>query len=372
MEPNKNKSLLSFIGTSSFEEIKLKVSQPPYNLVVVDEGPLYLLKYNPTKSDFSFQVVREARGVILEKDTNLVVCRPFDKFFNVGEPYAAQIDWGTARIQQKVDGSLIKMFWYDREWRVATNGTINAFTAPLQDNMSPYKTFGDLFHAAVSRFYHGYLDKNFTYMFELVSPYNRVVVPYKEPAIYLIGIRNNRYGEEIPSKTVGFRMGLNTPITYVFGSMEDVIEMAKKLPFDEEGYVVVDGNFNRVKVKSAAYVIAHHLKNNGVITTNNVLEMIMTGEDSEFISYYPEYGEWFSAVTDALNKYKSDLNSCQEEMDHLSFANRKEFASWAKKHEDPPFLFLVYDCKIINSDDYLSRMPTGKLSEVLCKRYMEV
>ena len=28
--------------------------------------------------------------------------------------------------QEKVDGSLIKVFYYDGEWRVATNGTIDA------------------------------------------------------------------------------------------------------------------------------------------------------------------------------------------------------------------------------------------------------
>jgi hypothetical protein len=50
-------------------------------------------------------IVRESRGVILdEADDWRVVARAFDKFFNYGESGADEIDWGTARVQEKVDG----------------------------------------------------------------------------------------------------------------------------------------------------------------------------------------------------------------------------------------------------------------------------
>lgn len=43
-----------------------------------------------------------------------VVCRPFDKFFNSkeAEHKLEPLDWATARAYEKVDGSLIKCYFY--------------------------------------------------------------------------------------------------------------------------------------------------------------------------------------------------------------------------------------------------------------------
>ena len=46
------------------------------------------------------------------------------------------------------------------------------------------------------------LDTDLTYMFELVGPYNRIVIPYDEPAIYFLGARNKYTGEEFNCSTL--------------------------------------------------------------------------------------------------------------------------------------------------------------------------
>ena len=65
---------------------------------------MVLLKYNQRESDFTQDIVRECRGLILDSDTNEVICHPFEKFFNFGEPCAAEIDWSTAFVSEKLDG----------------------------------------------------------------------------------------------------------------------------------------------------------------------------------------------------------------------------------------------------------------------------
>lgn len=88
---------------------------------------LVLLKYNQVESDFRKPIVRECRGLVLdEADDWRVVCRAFDKFFNYGEPGAAEIDWGTARVQEKLDGSLTTLYSYAGRWHVATSGSPDA------------------------------------------------------------------------------------------------------------------------------------------------------------------------------------------------------------------------------------------------------
>lgn len=67
-------------------------------------------------------------GTIVQKDSNNIVCYPFSKFFNAGEHHAANLEWPTAVFTEKLDGSLIKLYFLeaDGQWVVATNNTIDA------------------------------------------------------------------------------------------------------------------------------------------------------------------------------------------------------------------------------------------------------
>jgi len=69
-----------------------------------------------------FPIVRECRGIILDsKNGWQVVAFPYKKFFNHGEPFASEIDWTTAKIFEKIDGSLASVYWYDQKWHVASS-----------------------------------------------------------------------------------------------------------------------------------------------------------------------------------------------------------------------------------------------------------
>lgn len=81
--------LLEFIN--EHDNWKELLQQSPYNLIVKEKDDYTLLKYNQLESDFSNEIVRECRGIILNKD-NKIVCYPFHKFFNYGEQYADFID----------------------------------------------------------------------------------------------------------------------------------------------------------------------------------------------------------------------------------------------------------------------------------------
>ena len=85
----------------------------PYFLKISRDSGFILFKYDTIHSDFSLDIVKEARGLILKEDTFEIVCYPFTKFFNVDEENADQIDWNTAQVQEKIDGSLMKVWFYD-------------------------------------------------------------------------------------------------------------------------------------------------------------------------------------------------------------------------------------------------------------------
>ena len=127
------------------------LTQEPYNLKISEDGPYVMFKYNQISSDFNNPIVREARGIIFRKGQwNNPVCWRFNKFFNVQEPNAAKIDWSTAFVSEKIDGSIIGV-WWDGDWKISTNGTIDAFKAELGDIKLP--NFGVYFQYALKNYF---------------------------------------------------------------------------------------------------------------------------------------------------------------------------------------------------------------------------
>ena len=115
----------------------------PYNITIKDYNGYTLLKYNQLSSDFSLPIVRESRGAIFYQRADgsyECVCRAFDKFMNYNQEGADEIDWTSAVVEEKIDGSLTKFYYHNNQWRIATNGTIDAFTAEATDK----KSYGDL------------------------------------------------------------------------------------------------------------------------------------------------------------------------------------------------------------------------------------
>ncbi len=282
----------------------------PYRLNMDEDDNYVLLKYNQIESDFNLDIVKECRGLIVNKHTLEPVALSFKKFFNVQEQYADSIDWDSAIVTEKADGSKI-LVWYcniEDVWKISTSGKLDAREAPVNDfGLS----FSKLFCSVTSdiRADLSWLDKSNCYTFELIGPTNRVVVDYKEHAVVLIGARNTTTFEEINIFDIGV-VGdkyLRLPKTYTFSNVANCIDTANKLSFDEEGYVVVDKYWNRIKIKSPAYVAAHYLRENGVKSYPRVLEIIEKGEMEEYLSYFQNDKDIFEEVKSALDTFKESV-----------------------------------------------------------------
>lgn len=326
----------------------------PYSLKVKRDGDYVIFNYDQIKSDFNREIVREARGIIFrEGKWEKPVCHAFDKFGNYGESYVPEIDWDTAVVTEKIDGSLIKI-WYDEGWRISTNGTINAFKAEL--NNVKFQTYGDLLMECLNVNLTGALfdflrtlDKGSTHMFELVSPYNRVVIPYKETKLYFLGLRNEDgivkpFHQCSEMVTMMRAYGIDTPKVYHLGSLEQCIEATKELPWDEEGYVVDDMFGERVKIKSPAYVVAHHARNNGVITKAALIDIVLANEVEEFLTYAEEYRDEIEQIKEEISTFKKDSIRWSLKIMFKGYSNRKEYAEEVKKcpRAMQPYLFKNY------------------------------
>ena len=240
---------------------------------VKTEGDLAIFNYD-INADFFDPIVKEARGIIININTLDVVCWPFTKFGNSHEPYADEIDWDSALGYEKIDGSIIK-YWFDHNkdmWRWSTNSCIDASDAKTMSGESFLDLIKktdeyDIYYASQ------YLSKYFTYIFELVGPDNQVVVKYDKPKLFHIGTRNNTTGKELNAY-----IGIDQPAVLKFDSLEDTLKYIKNMNKNDypehEGFVVVDKNFHRIKVKTPEYLLYHHMVNNGIMTKEKVFEIV--------------------------------------------------------------------------------------------------
>lgn len=341
---------------------------------------LVILNYDQIKSTKTDKIVMECRGLILQKDTWNIVCKSFKRFFNYGEALEITDKFsmnGNVYALMKIDGSLISLFSHNNKWIMATRGTINGTGQVNTFNM----TFKELFDKTVEQYPNFYdkLDKNLVYIFELTSPENRVVTPYTDRKLNLLTIRDNIEFKEFYYEFIekwAYALGVDIPRRYSFKSISEIVRMAAELGEMQEGFVCINydqfenGDFCRVKVKNPAYVAISHIKESSSSSLSALMQLVITGETSEFLSYFPEFKQYTNRLEKEFNHYKTVVENDFEVMKSLKFENRKEFASWATKTIAPNIMFKAYDKKVNSFLDHVNQLIEEKGAKNTAKSFL--
>lgn len=294
-----------------------------------------LLKYH-RQADKSLKIVRECRGTILSLDGFEVVSLALEKFGNHGEAYApSDIDITKCKIIEKADGTCCALYWdqINSKWCVQTlaqpeaQETAKGFTTEGRHIYKWSELFWNTFKEYSDQSLLDRLDKDWTYVFELCTPWNRVVVKHDKPKLYFLALRNKKtFLEDWPENNILYNV-FEKPKTYEYGSLDEIINVAKdSLTKDEEGFVLVDDNFRRVKIKSAEYVKIHY--ENTEITLNGVIGVVFQNEQDEWLSALPEYKDVINAIQEEINVVGKKIDEycelCFSKMNDKS--DRKELA----------------------------------------------
>lgn len=283
------------------------------------------LNYGQREAKSSDPLACQCRGLILAREDGApiakdkpvgetkVVARPFDRFFNMGDGAAAQIDFNhqDLRYFEKQDGTLcIVHYDYDAsEWHVATRSVPEA---DVKIDGFGEHTFRTLFEKSLQT--HGLdfglfsngLARSFTYMFELTTPMNRVLVKHDEFRLHHLGTRETRTGKEF-CPTDMYTSNVDACQSHTMGSVAELLDyVASKDPTKHEGIVVrghrlPDGSFARIKVKNPAYMAAARIKDSTANSPRALLEVILLGKDEDVFPLLSEH-----LVQNGL-KYKAQL-----------------------------------------------------------------
>lgn len=276
------------------------------------------LNYDQVEAVNGHPVVNECRGLILRQCHDgepgspgeyTVMARPYQRFYNLGSGHAPDIDWKSAEFEEKLDGTLcIVYFDTDLEkWCVATRNVPDADVPTVRG-----PTYAELFWQH-SGLWCGSLSENMTYCYELTGPDNRIVVAYDEwKATLLGGYRND--GEYT------FR---GYAKRFSFSSLDEAREWLEKQPGHKmEGFVVVDKNNNRVKVKSSQYLaVARCMTKAGSDT--GLVEIATSGTADDVAQFLP------APRRDRLYAYADALSELLREIDAFA-ANLKAMTTERK------------------------------------------
>jgi len=313
-----------------------------------------VLNYSQVDSPKFHPIVGECRGLIIDTNNWVPLCRPMNRFFNFGEdPRTSSFPFSQSQVLEKLDGTQINIWWnpYLNIWNASTRSMAHAEGIVAQAKI----TFSTLVEIAKSgliniEYPEHKLEKEFTYIFELTSPYNRVVKPYQETKLTLLTIKNNDTGEELLSQVpeVAQELDVSLPEKYPLKSMDDITRAVRELPALDEGYVCTvdkgNGKILRLKVKNPSYLAIAHMRDNGRINENKIIQLVMLGNEGEYLQYFPEDSHLVEPYSSARKQLLSNIKDNWES--HKDIKNQKEFALAVKDKPYSGILFAMRKCNL--------------------------
>jgi hypothetical protein len=311
---------LQYLKTHSLDDLtkeySIKCRTYPNNVAILTYSQIDSPKFHP--------IVRECRGLIIDYKELSIISKPLTRFFNLNEDPNDEFNPDSiARIEEKVDGTLIEVYYHDNEWNIATKGS--AYAEGITNGISFRNLFISIIEMNINKFMESQ-NKNYTYVFELCTLLNKVVKVYKKPVIYLLAIFDKMTEQELPHyyvKYISTLLDVEMPIIYDM-KFTDVIPSFESFSATDEGYVLIDTKNNRIKVKNPAYVNLHHLKGNG-LNTKRIVDIIFTNETKEVLSYFPEFSDYFAPYQKAFNNLNEEIFNIYEKLSTLNLS-QKEYA----------------------------------------------
>jgi len=258
-----------------------------------------------------------ARGLVLDDDGR-VIARPFRKFWNLGERPETQanvLPKETPELADKYDGSLMVVF------RNPESGRMQAVTRGCWDN--PQTVCANAWLATREELF----EDGYTYLFELVAPWNRIVVQYEREEMVLIGVMHNESSEDWSySRVRAWGVARDLESVRFEARPFESLSLDDPAVVNREGYVARFASGLRVKLKYAQYRWLHKLLTG--FSVGDIWRLLSEGRALDLSGVPAEFVAWFDARKCALESAMRELEWRAKDAFAAApkFGSRKEYA----------------------------------------------
>ena len=230
--------------------------------------------YEQALADPADEIASICRGIIVASYVDIDIDKPivqpryaaipFMRFFNAGTPNAAIIGVSKTKVLDKLDGTMMILYYCDHKWRVATRSTPDATAQTFSGD-----TYAQLFWSLFDKNLLEHLSPTFTYTFELIGPSNRHLVVYDTDELILTNIFDIQNRVEINIFEMQHNCKLPKVVDFTtiealekeWGNLEPIFTYLARYPQLKEYMAEMVANFdNRENWKNWRY----NLKNRSV------------------------------------------------------------------------------------------------------------
>lgn len=294
------------------------------------------------------EATTQARGLITYAEE--VISRPFKKFFNYEQHFNVykKLPQGHGLIREKLDGSFGVLYRNPNtgEYGVSSKAS---FTSPQAQWATDY-----LRHQ-MNVEYMGLDTDRFTYLWEIIYPANRIVLPYDYSGLVLLEVIHTESGETDHAEFQRLEaLGIRVPKVYDSRTIDlaDLSVLYQQVEDTEEGFVVRYDNGVRIKVKGEEYLRLHRIVTG--MSEKSIWEMLRDGKRAELIDTIKTMpDEFYGWAMGVINRLDAEYNEVMNNQIMPAYAQvkdmpRKEAAAFLKKNYKPVMgmVFAVLDNKL--------------------------
>lgn len=314
-------------------------------------------------TDFCQPSALECRGIMFEIDDNAnpirLASHPFEKFFNLYEnPFTMDLDLSKVKeIADKADGSLITT--YNRlvsdypELRLKTKGSVSSDQAiaamawldcPDEEKFKYELTLAE--------------HMGFTVIMEWCAPDNRIVLPYPEPHLKVLGVRSRNDGSYLTYDDLeegGMFNELLKRWTTIL--KEDPVEFIATVEDLQhvEGVVVRMEDGQRVKIKCTWYLALHHTKDS-ITIPRRLFECVLEEATDDLRALFHDDELAIKMIEDmevfVEGKYNHMVDTVERFYERNKHMERKEYAILGNVELTKGFFGLAMQKYLGNDIDY--------------------
>ena len=348
-----------------------------HKVEMVNNKVVHIFHYMIATPDlFKEEIEMDCRGITFD-DYGKCICRPFHKFFNVGEredTLPENIQWDKVNhILNKIDGSLLcpvdidgQIFWKTKK------SFYSDIAIKIQNEWNKRHEFWNKYNSFIWK--HG--SPNCTMMFEYISPDNRIVIDYKTEELVYLCQRDIESGKYFDFAQLSYKyMNINQTVKSKLG-YEEIINNIKKEE-GVEGYVFYTSDDQAYKVKTQWYLDRHHLFSS--LSYREIFKMIAEEKIDDIISelrlngYNKQvkiieslidvYNERTETIYNIVNECYADIMYEESDCGKREIL-RKDFAERVSKTTYAGILFAMYDNKEDQIDKMIQKNALRHLAEI--------